>query len=141
MNSKFILAIIGAAIFTLAIASVVTFFVMQMNAQTEWNRLNNMTEASVDQQASYHDELWSKISGIAQVDKQNDTMYLQYTEAWKVAVSNTANLNQAVGQVFPMLFQQAGLDAPQLEIKKELVRTIQESNSEFTNYRTNVTVA
>ncbi len=118
-----------------------SYFVMTTNAESHASKLRISYETLVRAQGVKHDEIWKTLKGIAQVDKQSDAMQLKYYQAWENAVSKTSNLHEAAESVFPMMFQQAGVNGPNNEIKIKLAQTIDDKNAEFTASRNNVLAA
>lgn len=107
------------------------YFVTKINTETNYAELHNNYESLRIKEANFHDAMWKTISGIAQVDKMNDTMQTKLFNTWETAISKTANLGElSQGSFFPMMFQQAGLTYDNT-IKLKLVQAIDDKNSEF----------
>jgi hypothetical protein len=46
---------------TLIVGGIAVYFIARMNVQTEWNRMNNATNAVFQRQKIAHDEMWKVI--------------------------------------------------------------------------------
>jgi hypothetical protein len=129
-----ILAFIGFLLLSSA-----TWVITRMNKIKQLRQFENTVEALVDKQASYFDSFWKSVSQVAMVDTAFAAQEQRYYDAWRDAISQTQNVQQAAQQsIIPMLFNQAGVSAPNPEFKRNLMRVITDGHFTFEARRNDI---
>lgn len=121
---------------------VIVYGVTYMNKQNKLVKLENTIEALQAKQASFYDGFWKTLRQTAQVDTAFVKQEQKYFQTWQDAISKTANFTEAANKSFiPMLFNQAGLNAPNPEFKRKIMQIVEDGNVQFENRRNEIIAA